>query len=116
MKIKIDKELFQWEKDRYITLELEKDDIQPSFVQFYNAKSPIGSEVDLIENLARIPNELLQVPLPIMAVVCHGEKGSARVIARREFKVLKRAKPENYQNDPSGDENYYIIYDGGEEV
>lgn len=119
MKIYIDKELFQWERNRYVILKIEDGEAQPDFIQFYNAHSTRGPEVDLINGKALIPDELLQSHLPITAVACRGEKGAARVITRREFKVMKRIKPENYQDSPSDDEDdddYYVIYDGGEEV
>lgn len=119
MKIFIDKELFQWERNRYVILEVKDDEAAPDFVQFYNARSTRGPEVPLIDGRAKIPDELLQSSLPITAVACRGKKGSAKVITRREFKVIKRVRPENYQDTPpddEDDEDYYIIYDGGEET
>lgn len=112
MKILIDKELFQWEKNRQIQLILEDGDPQITHVQFYNCKispSPISL---LIGNYAQIPDELLQYPYPIMAVAC----SDTWAIARREFKVLKRVKPENYDDNEGGESYLEIILDGGEEI
>ena len=46
-----------------------------------------------------------------MAVACVGSKGKTQVIGRREFRVIKRAKPDDFTED-----NKHVIYDGGEEV
>ena len=69
----------------------------------------------VVNNTALIPNYLLQENLPIMVVACSGAFGEGRVIGRREFKVIKRAKPEFYVPD-SDEEVEHIIYDGGMEV
>lgn len=94
MKLWIDKELFQWEVDRYVYLSTEDSDAKITFIQFYNGKSKTGPEIPMEENKAKIPDYLLQESLPIMAVACTGSKGSTQVIGRRKFKVIKRAKPE----------------------
>jgi hypothetical protein len=36
MKIEIDKELFQWEKNRQVSVTLEENDPEISFIRFYN--------------------------------------------------------------------------------
>lgn len=105
----IDKELFQWEKERYVFV---KDD-NVTLVQFYNKKSKSGQEVPVENGKAKIPNHLLKDNLPITAVACLGSNGNTQVINRREFKVLGRAKPEHYVED---DIVTQIIYDGGMEV
>ena len=114
MKIWIEKELFQWEKNRYVYVDIGQNESLPDFIQFYNNKVSYGPEVRLIENKAKIPDYLLKDCLPIMALACNGEEGKTQVIDRRQFKVLKRTKPENYIDD-SEEENSHIIYDGGEE-
>lgn len=126
MKIYIDKELFQWEKNRSIFLELNDTDPEISYIQFYNKNSRVGPEIPVINNEAKIPDYLLEEHYPIMAVACAGETGQTLAIARREFKVLKRAMPEKYEDEsdeppvpgepekPDYDDEE-IIYDGGEE-
>ena len=109
MKIEIDKELFQWEKNRYVTFSSE---IAPIYFVFHNHKSS-GIEVSPKENKAYFPNSLLKEALPITVEICLGKFGEGQVLARRTFKVLKRARPENYLDD---EETSHIIYDGGEEV
>lgn len=115
MKIWTDKELFQWEKDRWVYIETSENEPKITFVQFYNAKFSYGPEIPLKDGKAKIPNYLLKEGLPIMAVACIGLLGETQVIGRREFKVIKRAKPEFYVSDPD-DTSIDLIYDGGVEV
>ena len=114
MKLRIEKELFQWEKNRFDYVETSINEPEITYVQFYNGKAAYGPEVPLKEGKAQIPNYLLRENLPIMAVACVGSEGDTQAIARREFRVLKRAKPEFYfdEDDTSKD----VIYDGGEEI
>ena len=121
MVLKIEKELFQWEKDRYVFIELEETDPKITCIQFYNQKSKYGPEIPIEEGKAKIPNYLLKESLPIMAVACIGSIGETQVVGRREFKIIKRIKPENYINDSDDpndpdNTNKEIIYDGGVEV
>lgn len=109
MSLIIEKELFQWEKDRFVIV----SDEQITCVQFYNKKSKYGSEVPVKEGKALIPNYLLKENLPIMAIACSGSSDKPQVISRREFKVLGRARPEHYTDD---DIIIEIIYDGGMEL
>lgn len=58
-----------------------------------------------------------------MAVACIGIEGDTKVIARKEFRVIPRIKPEFYEDDeiPEGpdipeDTDKEVIYDGGEET
>lgn len=110
MNLKIEKELFQWEKNRFVTLETTPEDPHISYIQFYNKKTKTSPEVLVIDNKAAIPNCLLKEKLPIMAVACSDDQ----VIFRREFKVLGRVKPDSYKDD--GEIGIEIIYDGGVEV
>ena len=111
MKLWIEKELFQWETERYVNVSLSDSDSQITFIQFYNNKSDKGPEIPLEDNKAKIPDYLLQESLPIMAVACMGIKGKTQVDGRRDFKVIRRAKPEEFKDDIK-----HVIYDGGEEV
>ena len=111
MNLWIDKELFQWEKDRYVNISLSESDPQVTFIQFYNDRSSVSPEIPLENNRAEIPPVLLEECLPIMAVACIGRRGRTQVVGRRQFKVIKRAKPQEYI-----DTGKYVIYDGGEEV
>lgn len=116
MKIWIEKELFQWEKDRYVCLEFSNNEPQIDNVQFYNSKDLEGQVVPLKNQRAKIPNYLLKESLPIMAVACVGSEGDTKVIGRKSFRVLKRARPEFYYEEPEDSITKEIIYDGGEEV
>lgn len=98
MKLWIEKELFQWETERYVNI-TQDSDLPITFIQFYNNKSKTGSEIPLEDNKAKIPDYLLEESLPIMAVACIGSKGKTQVIGRREFRVIKRAKPDDFMED-----------------
>lgn len=111
MKLWIEKELFQWEKNRYVHISLDESDPQITFMQFYNEKSGSSPEIPLENNKAEIPEYLLKDCLPIMVVACAGEKEDAYAIGRKQFKVIKRPRPNSYF-----DTDRYVIYDGGEEV
>ena len=110
MALSIKKELFQWEKDRMVYVE----GIENIYcVQFYNQKSKTGPEVSVVDGKAKIPNDLLKESLPIVALACCKDSDETRVIERKIFKVLSRAKPDSYVDDTPGKE---VIYDGGEET
>lgn len=111
MKLWIEKELFQWEQERYVNVNLNDSDTEVTFIQFYNDANKEGPKVSLKNNKAKIPDYLLEKSLPIMAVACTGSEGSIQVITRKQFKVVKRAKPTDLiENDR------HVIYDGGEEI
>ena len=121
--LKIDKELFQWEKGRFV--KISNNSI--TTVEFYNKKSKYSDEVSVENGKAQIPNKLLKEALPIAALACvdDGDNGT-KVISRKTFKVLARPKPEFYVDDDDPDEpggpdvpdvpdipGLDIIYDGG---
>ena len=114
MTLRIEKELFQWEKGRYVFVDLIEGDPDISCVQFYNKKSKYGPEIQVKDGKAQIPNYLLKEPLPIVALACVEKENGALVVGRREFKVLARVKPEYYIEDD--DTSKDVIYDGGVEV
>lgn len=111
MKIWIDRELFQWERKRTVNISCDAGDPEVTFVQFYNEKESFGPEVLLEEGKAEIPDILLTSCTPIMAVACTGKPGEGQVVGRKQFKVVKRVRPESYP-----DPGRHVIYDGGEEV
>lgn len=110
MNIQIDKELFQWEKNRYITFSSIEG---LNFFTFHNPKSRLSLESPPQDNKVKIPDELLKEALPITVEACSGKLGEGQVIGRKTFKVLKRPKPENYVDENN---QIHIIYDGGEEI
>ena len=129
MRIYIEKELFQWEKNRYILIETDSASEElPTFAQFYNKKMSKSIDNPVIDNKIKIPNQLLEHDIPVMVVVCSGSYEDAHAISRKEFKIIRRAKPENGSEDPDepespdipggGDDpiDKDIICDGGEEV
>lgn len=114
MEIMVERELFQWEKNRKIYVEQSTNEPQITYIQFYNKNSCSGPEIPLLGGSASIPNYLLREPYPIMAVACIGVQGNTQAIGRREFKIIKRPRPENYYHNEEGVQKQ-IIYDGGEE-
>lgn len=109
MNLWIERELFQWEKNRYVYFSNDSEQ-EVTYIQFYNNKSGRSIEVSLEQNKAKIPDVLLSESLPIMAVACTGKRGEGHVLFRRQFKVIKQPRPESYT-----DADKYIVYDGGEE-
>lgn len=121
MTLRIDKELFQWEKNRFLFIEQNKIDPIVSYVQFYNKNSKKSLREPIVNNEALIPNSLLKENLPIVALVCTDDSDGEQVVTRKVFKVLGRPKPEHYidddQENPDGPgADIDIIYDGGVEV
>ena len=112
MIISIEKELFQWDKNRSVNIKLEENDIAPTHLQFYNKKSSHGLEFSF-ENTMKIPNALLKEKLPITILACLKDVLEEQFLCRREFKVLARPKRDSYVDD---DVIIEIIYDGGMEV
>ena len=117
--LSIDKELFQWEKGRYVNVTQSKPLI--TTIEFYNKKSKIGPEVYVVNGKAQIPNFLLKDSLPIVALACTDDENGTKVITRRTFKVIPRVKPEFYVDDDEVPSNpdipgLDIIYDGGVEI
>ena len=117
--LKIDKELFQWEKGRKVIV----TDPEITIVGFYNKKSKETQEVKVENGQAQIPNELMAQNLPITALACIEDEDGSKVISRKTFKVLVRPKPETYVEPDVPDEpdtpdvpdipGVDIIYDGG---
>lgn len=105
MKIKIDKELFQWEKNRKVNIEASSDEPVITVVEFYNPQSKVADAVEVENGEAEIPNYLLKVPYPIMAVACTGKIGNTQAVDRREFRVIKRLRPENYIDEGGAPES-----------
>ena len=88
MKISIEKELFQWDKNRMINIELDRQEKVPTSLQFYNKKSPKAKETSFKEGKNQIPNGLLKENLPIVVLACLKENEETQVLYRKEFKVL----------------------------
>ena len=112
MILRIDRELFQWDKGRYVYIEGEDKDLI-DYLQFFNKKSKYSKKELVSQGKVMIPNSLLKDNIPITVLACSEKTGEEQVITRREFKVLTRPRPEGYIED---DDYIYIIYDGGVEV
>lgn len=110
--LKIDGELFQWEKKRYVYLSSNTSSI--THIQFYNHENSIAPEIPVENGKVQIPDYLLKEALPIVALGCKQVSGGSQVICRKIFKVLRRARPESYID--TSDDFKEIIYDGGVEI
>lgn len=108
--LSIDRELFQWEKERNVIVDSSK---QITYVQFYNDKTKEGPEVAVVNGVAKIPNYLLKESLPITALGYVKTLTETKIVCRKTFRVLKRARPQSYVDDSF--EIIDIIYDGGVE-
>lgn len=95
--LSVDKELFQWEKDRYVNIMTTNPII--TVVEFSNKKAEESISVLVTNNKAKIPNQLLQESIPIFALACTGQPGTTKVVGRKQFRVLKRKKPTDYTED-----------------
>lgn len=109
--LRIDKELFQWEKNRFVIVDNEP---QISHIQFFNSNSKTGPEISIADGKAKIPDYLLKEFLPIVALGCIKDSHGTQVICRKTFKVLKRARPDSYVDEDNAIRD--VIYDGGVEV
>ena len=112
----IDKELFQWEKGRYVNISSKHPEI--TTVEFYNKKSPSVKEIYVEDGRAQIPNVLLKDSLPIMALACIEDENGTKVVSRKAFKVFARPRPEYYIDDEETPDypeipGVDIVYDGG---
>lgn len=110
VKIVIEKELFQWEVDRTVDVIIEEGDADITFVEFYSDKSKTSERFEYIGAPVIIPDYFLQDTKQLVVSAC----SDIGVVARKEFKVLFRKRPEDYQGDI--DEDKEIELDGGEEV
>lgn len=108
--ISIERELFQWEKERYVFLEPSELANQVYCVQFYNQKSKIAFEDFPEDNKVKIPNSLLTYKIPITVIACSEKGEGTQVLAYKTFRVLPRVKPESYSEE---DENEDIFLIGG---
>ena len=107
--IEVDRELFQWEKNRYVTVGPQELLDEVYCLQFYNKKSTVAQESFLSNNnKVKIPDKLLTQNIPITVIACSKEGDGTQVLAYKTFKVLPRVKPESYrENDET------IVYYGG---
>ena len=107
MKIKIEKELFQWEKGRKVFLISENQEPAATILEFYNKNSKLGEAEVLEGNYAYIPDYLLKTATPLTILACFGEIGKTYPVKRKEFRVIPRPRPENYEEpeEPEEPEN-----------
>ena len=89
-------ELFQWETDRTVKVDSEVDQ-----VHFSNKFFGRSWDMDVVDGIAHIPDELLQVAKDIKAWAYVGTAASGYTKVMRAFKVNPKNKPENYYFTPT---------------
>lgn len=94
IKIKIENNLFQWERDREVFIDFDKTKYPTLYAQIFNAKTVSAPLIPLADNRIFIPDEVLELSIPITVLIC----SESKVVARKEFCVLKRPKPTGYNN------------------
>ena len=110
--ITIDKELFQWETGRYVTIEDNFSFI--TSVQFYNSKSKYSFDVKVEKGQALIPNDLLKEDLPIIALGCVKKDENEQVVCRKSFQVIPRPSPVTYSAEDGPEiPGIDVVYSGG---
>lgn len=95
MRLKNRKRYFtQWDRGQRIIV----DECPPeTYIHFSNTRSEQAYVVQTDENLeAEVPDVLLQEPYPITAWIYRVEGEMRYTENRREFQVIKRARPEDY--------------------
>lgn len=107
--LELDRELFQWEKDRILLIKPNTNLDQIYCVQFYNNKSKFSEEVTPQDDIVKIPNILLTQNIPLTAVICGKEGEGTQVLGYKTFRVLPRLKPQSYQDD----DEEILIFGGG---
>lgn len=90
------KELYQWDTDRKLIV-----DGECSEVHFSNKILGNSVDIDVVDGVAKIPDEFLQTSkdLSVWAYVGNAESGYTKTM--RAFKVNKRPKPADYVYTPS---------------
>lgn len=99
MRLKNRKRYFtQWDKGQILIVDECPEGTQ---IHFTNTKSDLAYVLETDENLeVQVPDVLLQEPYPITAWVYRIQGTNYYTESRREFQVIKRARPESYIYTP----------------
>lgn len=104
MRLKNRKRYFtQWDKGQILIVDECPEGTQ---IHFTNTKSELAYVLETDENLeVEVPDVLLQEPYPVTAWVYRINGTNYYTESRREFQVIKRARPESYIYTP--EEQHY---------
>lgn len=104
MRLKNRKRYFtQWDKGQILIVDECPEGTQ---IHFTNTKSDLAYVLETDENLeVEVPDVLLQEPYPVTAWVYRINGTNYYTESRREFQVIKRARPESYIYTP--EEQHY---------
>lgn len=104
MRLKNRKRYFtQWDKGQILIVDECPAETE---IHFSNTRSELAYVLETNENLeVQVPDVLLQEPYPITAWVYRIEDEQYYTESRREFQVIKRARPESYIY--TDEEKYY---------
>lgn len=99
MRLKNRKRYFtQWDKGQILIVDECPEGTQ---IHFTNTKSELAYVLETDGNLeVQVPDVLLQEPYPVTAWVYRIEGTNYYTESRREFQVIKRARPESYIYTP----------------
>lgn len=105
MRLKNRKRYFtQWDKGQVLIVDECPEGTQ---IHFTNTKSELAYVLETDENLeVQVPDVLLQEPYPVTAWVYRINGTNYYTESRREFQVIKRARPESYIYTPE-EEHYW---------
>lgn len=92
-------ELYQWDTDRYIAV---SEDLTVNEIHFSVRHTGVSVDVPVVDGLARIPDEFLQISKPLYVYAFYGDAQSGYTKYSTSFNIVKRSKPADYMFTPSG--------------
>lgn len=92
-------ELYQWDTDRYIAV---SEDLIVNELHFSARHTGVSVDVPVVDGLARIPDEFLQISKPLYVYAFYGDAQSGYTKYSTSFNIVKRSKPADYMFTPSG--------------
>lgn len=92
-------ELYQWDTDRYIAV---SEDLIVNELHFSVRHTGVSVDVPVVDGLARIPDEFLQISKPLYVYAFYGDAQSGYTKYSTSFNIVKRSKPADYMFTPSG--------------
>ena len=98
---------YQWDTNQHVVL--SEDLAGCTHVHFKNPSSNTAYRVIVVQNEARIPDELLQSTDVITAWVY--DDAETRTVDTRDFYILEKQKPSNYEFTPTDAEVYQTLND-----
>lgn len=92
------RELYQWDTNRYIEV---SEDLKVDELHYSSKYTGFSVDVPVVDNLARIPDELLQTSKPLYVYAFAGDADSGYTKYSTSFNIIKRSKPADYVYTPT---------------